>query len=106
MVTPAGTHYAEGRDFFFSLLIREQSRSPLGVEAIARYSNPDVPRSLLADHRPDGLSNLRAVTLLTWANLGKVLQAARDSARRLDERGYAERALSWMEKKGLLSDPG
>ncbi len=101
-----GSYYAGVRVFFFSLLIRDKSRSPLDVEAISKYANLDTPRSLLADHRPDGLSNLRAVTLLTWAHLGKILQQGRDSARRHDERGYAERALSWMEKKGLLADPG
>jgi len=101
-----GSYYAGVRRFFFSLLIRDKSRSPLGAEAVAKYANLDTPRSLLADHRPDGLSNLGAVTLLTWADLGKVLQEGRDLARRQDERGYAERALSWIQKKGLLSDAG
>jgi len=100
-----GSYYAGVRDFFFSLLVRERSRSSLGVEAIERYSSLEVPRSLLADHRPDGLSNLRAVTLLTWANLGTVLQEAGDAVRRPDERGYVERALAWMKWKGLLTDP-
>src|SRR5438105_14755626 len=99
-----GSYYAGVRDFFFSLLISQKSRSPLGVEAIERYSNLATPRSLLADHRPDSLANLRAVTLLTWANLGTVLQHAIDSARRTDERDYAQLALAWMEKRGLLSD--
>ncbi len=98
-----GSYYAGVRRFFFSLLIRDKSRSPLGVEAVAKYASLDVPRSLLADHRPDGLSNLEAVTLLTWADLGKVLRAGRDSARRHDERGYAERALTWMQSKGLIA---
>lgn len=99
-----GSYYAGVRRFFFSLLIRDTSRSPLGAEAVSKYANLETPRSLLAEHRPDGLSNLEAVTLLTWADLGKVLKEARDSARRADERGYAERALSWMQSKGLVSD--
>ena len=99
-----GSYYAGVRAFFFSLLIRDKSRSPLGAEAISKYATLDVPRSLLADHRPDGLSNLKAVTLLTWAHLAKVLQEGRDSARRHDEHGYAERAISWMRSRGLLAD--
>jgi hypothetical protein len=101
-----GSYYAGVRRFFFSLLIRDTSRSPLGAEAVSKYANLEMPRSLLADHRPDGLSNLEAVTLLTWADLGKVLKEARSSARRPDERGYAERALSWLQSKGLVSDAG
>lgn len=101
-----GSYYAGVRDFFFSLLIRSNSRSPLGVEAVSRYSNLNTARSLLADHRPDGLSNLKAVTLLTWADLGKVLHEGRESARRQDECGYAERALLWMREKALVGDAG
>ena len=100
------TYYAGVRRFFFSLLIRDTSRSPLGADAVSKYANLETPRSLVADHRPDGLSNLEAVTLLTWADLGKVLKEARDSARRTDERGCAERAMSWMQSKGLVSDAG
>lgn len=100
-----GSYYAGIRRFFFSLLIRDTLRSPLGAEAVSKYADLDTPRSLLADHRPDGLSNLEAVTLLTWADLGNVLKVARDSARP-DERGYAERALSWIQSKGLVSDAG
>jgi len=99
-----GSYYAGGRRFFFSLLIRDKTRSPLGVEAVSRYANLDTPRSLLAGHRPDGLSNLGAVTLLTWADLGRVLQEGRDAARRHDERGYAERALSWMQGRNLVGN--
>jgi len=101
-----GSYYAGVRDFYFSLLIRAEARSPLGIEAVKRYSDLDTPRSLLADHRPDGLPNLKAVSLLTWVNLGEVLRAACAGAHRLDERGYAERALMWMESKGLIKNPG
>ena len=99
-----GSNHAGDRDFFFSLLIRTKSSSPLGVDAIEKYKDLQVPRSLLADHRPDGLSNLKAVTLLTWTHLGNVLEAARNSAKREDEKGYAERALAWMKGKDLLDD--
>lgn len=101
-----GSYYAGVRRFYFSLLVRDASRSPLGVQAVAKYSNLDVPRTLLADHRRDGLPNLGAVTLLTWAALGPVLAACRDEAAREDERSYAERALVWMQGKGLLAQHG
>jgi hypothetical protein len=96
-----GSYYAGVRDFVFTLLIRDQSRSPLGVDAVSRYASLDEPRRILAQHRPDALTNLKAVTLLTWANLATVLRHARDSAPRVDERGYAERALAWLKVKGL-----
>ena len=101
-----GSYCAGVRDFFFTLLIRSRARSPLGVDAINRYADLTVPRALLADHRPDGLLNLKAVTLLTWQDLGMVLQRAGDALRRSDERGYAERALSWMKGKRLADDAG
>jgi hypothetical protein len=97
-----GSYYAGVRDFFFSLLIQNAERSPLGVDAVARYENLAIPRSLLSLHRPDGLANLRAVTLLTWVDLGAVLSQAIQSVRRPDERGYGERALAWMLQKGLV----
>lgn len=101
-----GSYYAGVRRFFFTLLVRNASKSPLGVEAVAKYSNLDVPRSLLADHRPDGLPNLGAVTMLTWAALGPVLTTCRQEAAREDERSYAARAIAWMDEKGLLAQDG
>lgn len=97
-----GSYYAGVRSFFFSLLISDETKSPLGADAVSRYADLSTPRSLLTDHRPDGLMNLKAVTLLTWRDLGSVLRSARASARRTDERGYADRALSWMQAKGLV----
>src|SRR5438093_5752315 len=50
-----GSYYAGVRDFYFSLLVREQDASPLGASAAAEYKNLSVPRQRLADHRPHGL---------------------------------------------------
>jgi hypothetical protein len=99
-----GSYYAGVRDFYFSLLIRDKAYSPLGVEAIARYSDLRRTRSLLAAHRPDGLTNLKAVTILTWEGLGEALHKASGTAQRPDERGYAERALAWLRDKAVLGD--
>ncbi len=54
---------------------------------------------LLLGHRPDGLANLRAVTLLTWLDMAAVIADARDSVVRIDEQHYADRALTWMQVK-------
>jgi hypothetical protein len=98
-----GSVYAGVRQFFFSLLVSSAERSPLGAEAVGRYRDLAVPRALLSSHRPDGLTNLKAVTLISWADLGATLTTAMQSVQRSDERGYAERAIAWMEHKGLLA---
>ena len=98
-----GSYYAAPRDFFFSLLVARRQASPLGVTAVERYSDHAGIRALLGEHRPDGIANLRAVTLLTWSDVAHVLSIARDSAARIDERPYADRALKWMQHvKGLV----
>jgi hypothetical protein len=97
-----GSYYAGVRDFHFSLLVRSTEHSPLGAAAVARYCDLDVPRQELQSHRPDGLANLRSVTTLTWADLGRVFEHAQQSASRSDEQGYAQRAIGWLRNKGLL----
>ena len=76
--------------------------SPLGAKAIAEYSDFSKTRRLLQAHRFDRLINLRAVTLLTWSDMAAVLTDARDSVVRTDEQHYADRALEWMQVKGLV----
>jgi hypothetical protein len=98
-----GSYYAGVRAFYFSLLIRSPERSPVGAATISEYSDLSKPRSELLSHRPDGLSNLRSVTLLTWSNLGTVLMAASKNARRPEDQGYAVRAANWLEDKGLFT---
>lgn len=96
-----GSYYAGTRDFFFSLLVDSSARSAIGAGAVDRYRDLAVARETLRDHRPDGLPNLRAVTVLTWDDLGHVLQASSQAAQRADERGYATRAIEWLRGKGL-----
>lgn len=98
-----GSYYAAPRDFFFSLLVASPKESPLGATAVGRYRDHAEIRALLSEHRPDGLPNLRAVTMLTWSDLAYVLSVARDSVQRMDEQPYADRALKWMQQvKGLV----
>jgi hypothetical protein len=99
-----GSQYAGDRDFYFSLLVLDAEYSPVGAERISQYTSLDSVREALAGHRTDGLVNLRAVTLLTWSQLAAVLSVAAHGAARLDERGYAERALAWLGAKGVVPD--
>src|SRR6266568_3408367 len=96
-----GSYFAGSREFFFSLLIDSSKRSSAGVAAVDRYSDLAIARETLREHRPDSLPNLRAVTVLTWNDLGHVLHAVNRAAKRADERGYATRAIDWLREKRL-----
>ena len=60
-------------------------------------------RELLVTHRPDGLKNLTAVTLLNWTDVAGVLTLLAESATHEDERPFARRAADWLEVRGLGS---
>lgn len=96
-----GTYYAGVRPFYFSLLVRSRAQSPMGAERVDRYAVPGAVEPLLP-HRPDGLANLVGVGVLTWADLGGVLDAAAH-ARREDERAYAVRAREWLTRRGIIA---
>jgi hypothetical protein len=98
-----GSYYAGTRKFYFSLLIADVKRSPEGVKAVERYAEMEEPRRLLKDHRPDGLANVQAITLLRWHQLAEVLKAASLAALREDERQYANRAAIWLTERGLAA---
>jgi len=98
-----GSYYAGVRKFLFSLLIWSDDRSPEGVKRLREYSDSEIPRNKLREHRPDGLQNLKSVGLLTWAQLGDVLSEAANDASREDERAYATRAVAWLKERGLYS---
>jgi hypothetical protein len=97
-----GTYYAGVRPFYFSLLVRSREQSPLGVERVGRYADPSELERLLP-HRPDGLKNLAGIGVLTWADLGNVLNESAGYARREDERAYAARAREWLIARGIIS---
>lgn len=90
-----GSYYAGVRNFYFSLLIASDRRSPLGVQKLHEYSDFNNVRELLV-HRTDGVTNLRGIGKLTWSQLDEVLIAARDAAPRRDEQAYASRASEWL----------
>jgi hypothetical protein len=98
-----GSYHAGVRNFFFSLLITAEKTSPEGVKRISEYSDLSVPRSRLQAHRPDGIQNLKAAGLLTWAALADVLEETTNTAPREDERNYAGRAAGWLRERGLAN---
>jgi hypothetical protein len=100
-----GSHYAGVRQFFFSLLISSEARSPKGAKRIREYRDLSVPKAKCAAHRPDGLSNVQAVSQLTWNDLHEVLKEAFDKAEREDEREYARRAGDWLVARELVDIP-
>ena len=101
-----GSYYAGVRHCYFSLLVSSKRTSPVGCDTVMQYQDLSVPRACLSGHRPDGLQNLQAISLLTWAHLGHVLTVAAGTARGSDEKGYAERAIEWLAQKGLSDDGG
>ena len=96
-----GTHYAGVRQFFFSLLISSESRSPLGLQKLKEYQDVETVRAKLAAHRGDRLINLQGSGQLTWHQMAKVLNYAQEKAVREDERCYAKRAWDWMQERKL-----
>lgn len=97
-----GSYYAGTRTFFFSLLVRNEGRSPKGVDVVEQYKDLSVPRQLLQGHRPDELKNLAAISTLTWRDLGAVLALASTAACRPGEKELAGVALSWLAGKGIV----
>jgi hypothetical protein len=98
-----GSYYAGVRDFYFSLLVHDPRRSPDGMAKVAEYKNLEMARERLP-HRPDRLTNLREVSSLTWADLATVLQHARTSETREEERQFAVRAAEWLSTRGIVDN--
>jgi len=97
-----GSYYAGIRDFYFSLLVRERGSSE-GISRLAQYSQPEFDFRELLPHRPDGLRNLKGTGVLTWADTALVLEGARSGTKRVEEVGYAERALHWLRTRSIES---
>jgi hypothetical protein len=99
-----GSYFAGVRQFFFSLLIASESRSPIGVQRIQEYESLEIPRRKLESHRPDGLKNVGRIGILTWSQLAEVLSHASDTARRGDEQAYARNAVTWLQERVLTGN--
>jgi hypothetical protein len=92
-----GSWYAGVRDFYFSLLVTDDARSPKGMSVLKQVW-PKVPT---LPHRPDGMNNIKGCGRLLWRDIASVLRVAGEEAPRDDERVYARRALGWMGERGL-----
>jgi hypothetical protein len=96
-----GSFHAGVRRFFFSLLVPDRARAEPGVTAVTELADLPKLRELLRGHRPDGLTNLSGVSVLTWQDLHEVLADAADAASREEERAFAARAHAWLGEKAL-----
>lgn len=95
-----GSYYAGVRDFYFALLVQDTERSPQGASRLAEYRDGEEIRRRLP-HRYDGLSNLKAAGMLTWADLYAILaEIPRQTASQL-EAECARRCATWLHERGL-----
>jgi hypothetical protein len=92
-----GSWFAGVRDFYFSLLIMDEEKSPKGM-GVLKQVWPKLPS---LPHRPDGMTNIKGCGRLLWRDIASVLRVAGEEAPRDDERVYARRALGWMGERGL-----
>ena len=95
-----GSYYAGVRDFYFALLMLDESKSPKGVAAVNRYKSERVISEALP-HRKDDLSNIRGIGVLTWSGMALVLEESNKNDPRVDELFYAKRAVEWLSTKGV-----
>lgn len=95
-----GSFYAGVRDFYFALLVQDLELSPQGASRLAEYTDRQVLRAKLP-HRQDGLPNLRAMGMLTWAQLHGILAAVTSTTNSPLEAECAARCREWLESRHL-----
>ncbi len=97
-----GSDYAKGKDFYFSLLILEDSISPVGVSAVETYSRELTSNAAQFDshflHRSNNLSNVKGITVFYWHDFVEIYK---NGMQELDdfEQLIAARAFHWMSEK-------
>jgi hypothetical protein len=96
-----GSWYAGIRDFYFALLVLDENHSPEGVKLLRQYK--DLPNHMKdkkrLPHRSDGLTNMKKMGLLTWADMVIILRECQVKAQREDEKAIAGRAADWLHEK-------
>lgn len=93
-----GSWYAGPRDYYFTLLVLDDTRSPMGAEKLNIY-NKKKNILLRLPHRTDGLRNLAGVGMLHWAGLVELLRDCAWAAKNEDEKLIADRARECLEAK-------
>ena len=105
-----GSNYAEGRDFYFSLLILDDKSSSKGIAAVEKYS-----RELTEDvsqfedhlkHRTVGLSNLQGLTVFYWRDLAAIFKSCMDQTEDEFEKMIATRVFNWLGDKEIHIELG
>jgi hypothetical protein len=98
-----GSHYAKGKDFYFSLLILEDSISPIGVSAVETYSRELTSNAAQFEsqflHRSDHLSNVQGITVLYWHHFVEIFKNGMKELEDDFEQLIAARAFHWMTEK-------
>jgi len=96
-----GSYYAGVRNFYFSLLIKSEKSSKIGVKKIQDYSDFSKVHDILADHRPDQLKNLKGISTIKWQHIGEIFQESIITDEIEDS--FAQRVFHWMKAKKLIS---
>lgn len=97
------SHYAKGKDFYFSLLILEDSISAIGVSAVETYSRELTSNAAQFEsyflHRSDRLSNVQGITVFYWNNFVEIFKNGMQELEDDFEQLIAARAFHWMTEK-------
>lgn len=94
-----GSYYAEGKNFYFSLLILDEKFSPNGKRLTEKYGNHPELLTALLPHRGGCLKNLKGISLLHWADFRNLFARCEENARYEDERLLAGLAKRNLDKR-------
>ncbi|WP_273851889.1 hypothetical protein [Guptibacillus spartinae] len=91
-----GSHYAKGKDFYFSLLILDDAISPKGVSAVETYSRELTEKGQLFENR---FSNVQGLTVFYWSDFVEIFKSCMQELEDDFEQLIAARAFHWMTEK-------
>jgi hypothetical protein len=102
-----GSHYAGTRPFYFSLMCTSEKWSPIGVQKVKEYQELELVRTLLSEHRQDGLKNLCSLGVVYWSQVYDLLISLPERGVPDEEMQFACRAAQWLSRKleGVKSSP-
>ncbi len=96
-----GTWHAGRRDFFFALLVMDETHSADGIATLKRYAEDRKTILARLPHRTDGLENLKGVGHVTWRDMADILRQCETQAAHEDEKQTVHRAAEWLAAKGI-----
>lgn len=65
-----GSCYSNKKNFYFSLLIRDESLSPNGIKIIEQYRHEDINNYLM--HRSKKIDNMKGISVIKWNDIMNV----------------------------------